>query len=379
MLFFEDQSLTPVQQRDFAARFGQLYSHPFYPGRARRARGHGFGARRDASRQQRPLAQRRNLSRDAAAGGHSLCRRDSRAGRRHALGEHVPRLRDALRTAQRARLAACAPCTRLRRTSRPSVLRRSEWKSGARRCTPSIRRSRIRSRERTRRRGAKRSSSIKISPRTSRASPPRESDALLRFLFEHMAQPEFQVRWRWRAGTVAFWDNRWTQHCALADYFPARRRVRRATILGERPDLTRRPQPRSRGGSGLTDVALIVIGSVIGSGIFRTPAVVAQRIHRPGLDSRRVGARRHRRALRRLRARRAWRAAPRWLRRLRVPARRVPSRRRIRVRLDLAARVAHRRHRSGGGALRRILPLADRSCRSRRSSSRSLRSPCWRS
>ncbi len=64
---------------------------------------------------------------------------------------------------------------------------------------------------------------------------PRESEALLRLLFEHMAQPEFQVRWRWSAGTVAFWDNRWTQHCALADYFPAHRRMRRATVLGERP------------------------------------------------------------------------------------------------------------------------------------------------
>jgi taurine dioxygenase len=63
----------------------------------------------------------------------------------------------------------------------------------------------------------------------------RESDTLLRFLFEHMAQPEFQVRWRWENGDVAFWDNRWTQHCALADYYPQRRVVRRATILGERP------------------------------------------------------------------------------------------------------------------------------------------------
>ena len=63
----------------------------------------------------------------------------------------------------------------------------------------------------------------------------RESDALLRFLFDHMSAPEFQVRWRWSAGTVAMWDNRWAQHCALADYFPARRVVRRATIIGEVP------------------------------------------------------------------------------------------------------------------------------------------------
>jgi taurine dioxygenase len=58
--------------------------------------------------------------------------------------------------------------------------------------------------------------------------------------YETLAAPikeltEFQVRWRWRPRTVAFWDNCWTQHCALADYFPASRRVRRATILGERP------------------------------------------------------------------------------------------------------------------------------------------------
>jgi taurine dioxygenase len=63
----------------------------------------------------------------------------------------------------------------------------------------------------------------------------RESEVLLRFLFEHMAQPEFQVRWRWQPGTIAMWDNRWTQHCALGDYYPNHRRVRRAMILGERP------------------------------------------------------------------------------------------------------------------------------------------------
>src|SRR6202012_1429083 len=66
------------------------------------------------------------------------------------------------------------------------------------------------------------------------AVPPRESEALLRFLCDHMAQPEFQLRWRCSAGTVSFSDNRWTQHCALADFFPQRRVVRRVTILGEK-------------------------------------------------------------------------------------------------------------------------------------------------
>jgi taurine dioxygenase len=36
----------------------------------------------------------------------------------------------------------------------------------------------------------------------------KESDALLAFLFAHLAKPEFTVRWRWKLGDVAFWDNR---------------------------------------------------------------------------------------------------------------------------------------------------------------------------
>jgi taurine dioxygenase len=63
----------------------------------------------------------------------------------------------------------------------------------------------------------------------------KESDAVLRFLFDHVAKPEFTVRWRWKAGDVAFWDNRCTQHYALADYLPNRRVMHRATILGDRP------------------------------------------------------------------------------------------------------------------------------------------------
>ena len=62
-----------------------------------------------------------------------------------------------------------------------------------------------------------------------------ESDALLRLLFAQVSRPEFTVRWRWKPGDVAFWDNRLTQHYALADYLPARRVMHRATILGDRP------------------------------------------------------------------------------------------------------------------------------------------------
>lgn len=62
-----------------------------------------------------------------------------------------------------------------------------------------------------------------------------ESDAALRQLFAHHAKPEFTVRWRWKLGDVAFWDNRLTQHYATADYLPARRVMHRATIMGDAP------------------------------------------------------------------------------------------------------------------------------------------------
>jgi len=61
-----------------------------------------------------------------------------------------------------------------------------------------------------------------------------ESTTLLRFLYEHVKSPEFQVRLRWNVGDVAFWDNRAVQHYAVADY-TERRMMQRVTITGDRP------------------------------------------------------------------------------------------------------------------------------------------------
>ena len=62
-----------------------------------------------------------------------------------------------------------------------------------------------------------------------------ESDALLEMLYRHLETPEFQCRFRWQAGSVAFWDNRSVQHHAMWDYFPQRRHGYRVTIKGDRP------------------------------------------------------------------------------------------------------------------------------------------------
>ena len=63
----------------------------------------------------------------------------------------------------------------------------------------------------------------------------KESDAVLRFLFDHVKDPNFQVRFRWQQNSVAFWDNRCTQHFAVWDYFPDVRSGYRVTVAGDRP------------------------------------------------------------------------------------------------------------------------------------------------
>jgi taurine dioxygenase len=58
---------------------------------------------------------------------------------------------------------------------------------------------------------------------------------LLSYLIGRAAIPEYQVRWRWRANSVAIWDNRSTQHYAVQDYWPAVRKMERAGIIGDKP------------------------------------------------------------------------------------------------------------------------------------------------
>jgi taurine dioxygenase len=62
-----------------------------------------------------------------------------------------------------------------------------------------------------------------------------ESNAILEMLYRHCVQPEFTCRFRWKSGSVAFWDNRATQHYALDDYGDVPRYAHRVTLRGDRP------------------------------------------------------------------------------------------------------------------------------------------------
>ena len=56
---------------------------------------------------------------------------------------------------------------------------------------------------------------------------------LLQYLIGQAAIPEYQVRFRWKKNSVAFWDNRSTQHYAVMDYPPCHRKMERAGIIGD--------------------------------------------------------------------------------------------------------------------------------------------------
>jgi alpha-ketoglutarate-dependent taurine dioxygenase len=62
-----------------------------------------------------------------------------------------------------------------------------------------------------------------------------DSQRIFRILQDHVQRQENILRWRWKAGDVAIWDNRATQHYAVDDYGDQRRVMRRVTIAGDVP------------------------------------------------------------------------------------------------------------------------------------------------
>ena len=231
VLFFEGQTLDPAAHRGFAARFGQLHVHPVYP--------HVDDVPEITSIETRAddLPDNDNWHTDVtfietppfgavltprvlpSTGGDTLW--GSNIAAYQALFAAIRRLLDKL------------PAEHSSETGFP----RSRWGVGARRekwenaCNPPVVHPVVRTIE-----GGQRGLFVN-SGFTARILEltEKESDALLAFLFTHLAKPEFTVRWRWKLGDVAFWDNRLSTHYATLDYLPESRVMHRAAILGDRP------------------------------------------------------------------------------------------------------------------------------------------------
>jgi len=62
-----------------------------------------------------------------------------------------------------------------------------------------------------------------------------EAKNLVQFLLQQHAMNEYTCRFKWQAGSIAFWDNRAVQHYAASDYYPHNRLLRRVTVSGDKP------------------------------------------------------------------------------------------------------------------------------------------------
>ena len=235
VLFFENQPITPAQQRDLAARFGDLHIHPVYPNHPDvpeiilldtsldnppdNDNWHTDVTFIDTP----PMGAILSARVLPAKGGDTLWA--SGIAAYEALSEPFRKMLDPL-TAEHDFLQSF-PAWRFARTPEERV----RWEA-ARDKHPPVVHPVIRTHPVSGRRGLFVSEGF-----TSRILEldKKESDAVLAYLRVHTAKPEFTVRWRWKPMDLAFWDNRLTQHYATNDYLPHRRIMHRATIMGDAP------------------------------------------------------------------------------------------------------------------------------------------------
>jgi taurine dioxygenase len=235
VLFFENQPISPAQQRDLALRFGELHIHPVYPQHPEAAEIILLDTSNDNPPDNDnwhtdvtfidtpPMGAILSARLLPPSGGDTLWA--SGIAAYEALSAPLRQLLDPL-SAEHDFLQSF-PAWRFARTPAERV----RWEAARDRHPPVIHPV-IRTHPVSGRRGLFVNEGF-----TSRIVElaKKESDALLALLREHLARPEFTVRWRWKPDDLAFWDNRLTQHYATADYLPHRRVMHRATILGDKP------------------------------------------------------------------------------------------------------------------------------------------------
>ena len=233
VVFFRDQTLKPAQQLRFAGYFGAPDVYPMIPGldgfpqitevRKLEHETVNFGGlwHSDTVYLQRPPMATLLLAVEVpAAGGDTLW-----ANQYLAYETLSPTLRSTLESLRAVNTSAKADVTRTREDSLRA--QRGEGAAARQAVHPVVR----------------------THPETGRKAlfvnfghtvrfdgwSEEESRPLLEFLFRHQTRPEFTCRFRWRPGSVAFWDNRCTQHNPINDYPGQRRLMHRVVLAGDVP------------------------------------------------------------------------------------------------------------------------------------------------
>jgi taurine dioxygenase len=235
VLIFRDQRLTAVQHRDFAARFGELHIHPIYPKHPDAPEIIVLDTDLVDLTDNAIWHTDVTFSKTPPMGGILVARVLPPTGG-DTLWASSTAAFDALSPAMQNFLLPLTATHNIVQSFPEARFALSEEArqrlETAKRNNPPVTHPVVRTHPVTKRRGlfVQEGFTTHINELS-----PTESKALLGFLNQHSVKPEFTMRWRWRVGDVAFWDNRATQHYATDDYRPARRVMNRATIIGDVP------------------------------------------------------------------------------------------------------------------------------------------------
>jgi len=239
VIFFRDQKLTPDQHKDFARRFGPLNVHPFVG----HVKGHpeiipiikekdekvnfGGGWHSDMSFLPEPsLGSVLYALETPTFGGDTLWANQYLAYEQ--LSSGMKKMLEGLTAVHTAGMQYGTNSE----ASKNSAGRKSMETKATVEAETTVEHPVVRTHPETGRKAlfVNEAFTLKFSGMTK-----RESQPLLRFLFDHATQEPFTCRFRWEPGSIAFWDNRCTQHYALNDYHGQRREMHRVTVDGDKP------------------------------------------------------------------------------------------------------------------------------------------------
>jgi taurine dioxygenase len=234
VIFFRDQDIGPAQQVAFGQRFGDLHIHPFIP----RLPGHDEIIRLwapDGAEEHLRLANEwhADLSYTCDPPLAAILRGvqiPSRGG--DTMWVNLYKAYDTLSDKMKAIVEGLSAVHDVTKTYRRQEL---QTKGGAERYwntfqnTPPAEHPLVRRHPET---GKKLLYVSELTTTHISGLHPKESDALLSMLFEHIDWKELQCRFYWEKNSIAMWDNRCTAHYAVRDYTEARE-MHRVTVLGE--------------------------------------------------------------------------------------------------------------------------------------------------
>ena len=241
VIFFRDQTLTPEQHKDFARRFGALDVHPYAKGlpdhpeiipvtKEADDRGGNFGGtwHSDVTFYEKPALGSVLYALEVPPyGGDTLFANQYLAY--EALSDGLKQTLDGLTALHNAARSYGAGGRAAQRQAQGSKSMAIDIREDS---EQTVEHPVVRTHPET---GRKALFVNHVFTRRFKGWTEEESQPLLDFLYKHAVRPEFTCRFRWKPGSVAFWDNRCTQHYALNDYHGFARRMHRVTICGDRP------------------------------------------------------------------------------------------------------------------------------------------------